>query len=148
MISLPGGWLVEVDYSLFIVARFREERARGAGKLDAIQTAGATAGQAVLFSRVTVIFALIGLMFIGHDIFISLGLEAILVVLATIVASLTLLPEIKDAFGLGRVQVGAITATRELAGGLVMLPSGIILDVLRPYWGIVLSLCMLGSGLG
>ena len=58
-----------------------------------------------------------------------------------------MLPEIKDAFGLGRVQVGAITATRELAGGLVMLPSGIILDVLRPYWGIVLSLCMLGFGL-
>ena len=59
-----------------------------------------------------------------------------------------MLPAIKDAFGLGPVQVGAITATRELAGGLVMLPSGIILDLLRPYWGIVLSLCMLGFGLG
>ena len=61
---------------------------------------------------------------------------------------LVMLPDIQDAFGLSKVQVGAITATREIAGGLVMLPSGIILDILRPYWGVVLSLCMLAFGLG
>ena len=59
-----------------------------------------------------------------------------------------MLPEIEATFGLNKVQVGAITATREIAGGLVMLPSGVILDILRPYWGIVLSLCMLVFGLG
>ena len=89
------GLAVEIDYSLFIVARFREERARGAGKLDAIQTAG----QAVFFSGITVVFALIGLMLIGHDIFISLGLGAILVVLAAIVSSLTLLPALLSLLG-------------------------------------------------
>ena len=93
------GLAVEIDYSLFIVARFREERARGASKLDAIQTAGATAGQAVLFSGVTVLFALVGLMLIGADIFISLGLGAILVVLAAIVSSLTLLPALLSVLG-------------------------------------------------
>ena len=61
---------------------------------------------------------------------------------------LVMLPDIEAAFGLSKTQVGLITGTREIAGGLVMLPSGIILDVLRPYWGIVLSLCMLGFGLG
>ena len=61
---------------------------------------------------------------------------------------LVMLPEIEATFGLNKVQVGAITATREIAGGLVMLPSGVILDILRPYWGIVLSLCMLVFGLG
>jgi RND superfamily putative drug exporter len=93
------GLAVEVDYSLFIVARFREERAQGASKVDAIQTAGATAGQAVLFSGVTVLFALFGLMLIGHDIFISLGLGAILVVLTAIVSSLTLLPALVSILG-------------------------------------------------
>ena len=61
---------------------------------------------------------------------------------------LVMLPEIEATFGLNKVQVGAITATREIAGGIVMLPSGVILDILRPYWGIVLSLCMLVFGLG
>ena len=93
------GLAVEIDYSLFIVARFREERDRGAGKLDAIQIAGATAGQAVLFSGITVLFALIGLMLIGHDIFVSLGLGAILVVLVAIVSSLTLLPALLSLLG-------------------------------------------------
>ena len=93
------GLAVEIDYCLFIVARFREERARGVEKLEAIRRAGATASQAVLFSGITVVLALAGLLMVQHDIFISLGLGAILVVLVAIVASLTLLPAMLSLLG-------------------------------------------------
>ncbi len=93
------GLAVEIDYSLFIVARYREERARGADELEAVQRAGGTAGWAVLFSGLTVMLSLTGLMLIGHDIFVSLGLGAILVVFTGLVASLTLLPALLGLLG-------------------------------------------------
>jgi putative drug exporter of the RND superfamily len=52
------GLAVGIDYSLFIVARYREERANGLDKLDAISHAGATASRAMLFSGLTVMVAL------------------------------------------------------------------------------------------
>ncbi|HEV3472460.1 MAG TPA: MMPL family transporter, partial [Actinomycetota bacterium] len=54
------GLAVGIDYSLFIVSRFREERAGGRPKIDAIGATGATAGRAVLFSGLTVVLALLG----------------------------------------------------------------------------------------
>jgi putative drug exporter of the RND superfamily len=93
------GLAVEIDYSLFIVARFREERAAGKDKHEAIRIAGATASQAVLFSGITVLLALTGLLLIRQDIFVSLGLGAILVVFVAIIASLTLLPAVLSLLG-------------------------------------------------
>ena len=55
------GLAVGIDYALFIVERYREERRRGRAKLDAIEVAGATASRAVFFSGITVILALLGL---------------------------------------------------------------------------------------
>ncbi len=49
------GLAVGIDYSLFIVSRYREERANGLTKIDAIARTGATAGKAVLFSGLTVV---------------------------------------------------------------------------------------------
>jgi RND superfamily putative drug exporter len=93
------GLAVGIDYCLFIIARFREERARGRDKHDAIVQAGATASQAVLFSGITVFLALIALMLVPHDIFVSLGLGAVLVVMVSIAASLTLLPAMLSLLG-------------------------------------------------
>jgi RND superfamily putative drug exporter len=67
------GLAVGIDYSLFIVARYREERARGLEKIDAIARAGGTASRAVLFSGVTVVIALIGMLLVPFNIFIGLG---------------------------------------------------------------------------
>src|SRR5918996_4446805 len=53
------GLAIGIDYSLFIVSRFREERAGGRHKLDAIGATGATAGRAVLFSGLTVVLAIL-----------------------------------------------------------------------------------------
>lgn len=61
---------------------------------------------------------------------------------------LVMLPEVKAAFGLTPIQVGAINSTRELTSGIVMLPGGLLADLMRRYWGWLLALCMAGFGLG
>jgi RND superfamily putative drug exporter len=93
------GLAVGIDYALFIVERYREERRRGRPKLDAIEIAGGTASKAVLFSGLTVVFALLGLFLIPTSIFRSLGLGAILVVIVAVLAMLTLIPAVLSLLG-------------------------------------------------
>jgi RND superfamily putative drug exporter len=93
------GLAVGIDYTLFIVARFREERAKGVAKVDAIARAGATASRAVFFSGLTVVFALLGMLIVPTNIFFSLGLGSILVVLAAILLALTFLPAVLSLVG-------------------------------------------------
>ncbi len=98
MISMIG-LAVGIDYSLFIVSRYREERARGLEKIDAIVRAGSTATRAVFFSGLTVVLALIGMLLLPNTIFRSLGTGAILVVLVAVAASMTLLPAVLSIMG-------------------------------------------------
>jgi RND superfamily putative drug exporter len=93
------GLAVGIDYSLFIVSRFREERAKGLPKLDAIGAVGATASRAVFFSGLTVVLALIGMLIVPNTIFRSLGAGAIFVVVVSVLASLTLLPALLSLLG-------------------------------------------------
>lgn len=86
------GLAVGIDYSLFIIARYREERKKGFEPLDAIVAAGATASRAVFFSGLTVVLALLGMFIMPTTIFRSMATGAALVVLTSIAASLTLLP--------------------------------------------------------
>ena len=93
------GLAVGIDYSLFIVSRYREERRRGLPKLEAIATAGRTASRTVLFSGITVVLSLLGLLIIPLSVFVSVGLGAILVVAVAVLASLTLLPAVLSVMG-------------------------------------------------
>ena len=93
------GLAVGIDYSLFIVSRCREERRAGRALVDAIAVAGATASRAVLFSGLTVVLALVGILIVPTKIFVSLALGAILVVLVAVAAALTLLPAILRLLG-------------------------------------------------
>ncbi len=93
------GLAVGIDYSLFIVSRYREERTRGVEVREAIVIAGGTASRAVLFSGFMVVLALIGLLIVPHTVFFSLGLGAILVVIAAVMAGLTLLPALLIVMG-------------------------------------------------
>jgi RND superfamily putative drug exporter len=93
------GLAVGIDYSLFIVSRYREERLHGFEKLDAISRAGATATRAVFFSGLTVVLALVGLLILPNTLFRALGLGAILVVLVAVLASMTLLPAVLSLLG-------------------------------------------------
>ena len=58
------------------------------------------------------------------------------------------LPEIQDAFGLSAVGVGAILSIRELTSGLISLPGGVVVDLIRRRWGTLLTTCFVASGLG
>jgi uncharacterized membrane protein YdfJ with MMPL/SSD domain len=93
------GLAVGIDYALFVVSRFREERAKGLDKLEAITAAGSTASRAVFFSGVTVVLALVGMFLIPSTIFRSLAVGAILVVLVSVTAALTLLPAVLGLLG-------------------------------------------------
>ena len=98
MVSMMG-LATGIDYSLFIISRFREERARGRDKLDAIAVTGGTASRAVLFSGLTVVLALLGLLIVPTNIFASLAIGAILVVSMSVIAALTLLPAVLSLLG-------------------------------------------------
>ena len=93
------GLAVGIDYSLLIVSRFREEMNRGLDTRDAVERAGDTAGRTVLFSGTTVVLALLGMLIIPVSFFQSLGLGAILAVLAALAATLTLLPAVLSLLG-------------------------------------------------
>jgi len=98
MISMIG-LAVGIDYTLFIIERMREERRKGADKIDAIVTAGNTASRAVLFSGLTVIVALAGLFVVPANIFQAISVGAILVVLAAVGIALTVLPAVLSLLG-------------------------------------------------
>jgi len=59
-----------------------------------------------------------------------------------------LVPEIQHTFGLNGVGVGGIQAVRELTSGLITLPGGVVVGMLRKWWGWLLGVCIGASGLG
>ena len=93
------GLALGIDYSLFVVSRFREERRHGHEKLDAITTVGSTASRAVLFSGSAFVLAMVGMVLVPDTILRSLATGAILVGMVTVVAALTLLPAVLSLLG-------------------------------------------------
>ena len=59
-----------------------------------------------------------------------------------------MLPEVVATFGLNGLQVGAISATREVISGVIALPGGVVTDMVRRHWGLVLAGCMGLFGVG
>ena len=102
MIGLADG----IDYTLFIVSRYREEREGGLGIVDAITRAGDTASKAVLFSGGTVIVSLLGMLVVPWNLMTSMA-GAIAVVLVSVLMTLTLLPAVLSLLG-DRINFGKI----------------------------------------
>lgn len=123
------GLAVGIDYSLFILSRYREERAKGLSEADAVDKAWATAGRAVVFSGITVVFALLGMLLIPERVFQAFGVGSILVVLVAVFTSLTLLPAMVGIMG---DKVNAVKAP--LIPTLVMF--GIGVAIVGFMWGI------------
>ena len=98
MISAMG-LALGIDYALFILSRFREERGRGLEKVDAIVASGATASRAVLFSGMAFVLAMCGMLLVPDTILRSLALGAILVGIVSVLAALTLLPAVLSLLG-------------------------------------------------
>ena len=155
MITMMG-LAVGIDYSLFIISRYREERKKGLDKVEAIAVTSRTANKAIFFSGMTVVLALVGLLVFPLSIFKSMGLGSILVVVTAIVASMTLLPAIISLLG-DRVNKGHLPFTNrekkdhaeKVTGfwaGLVkivthkplvsmVVVAGVLIMTLTPYFG-------------
>src|SRR5215218_3161426 len=93
------GLALGIDYSLFVLSRFREERGRGRGRGPAIAAVGATASRAVLFSGIAFTLAMVGLLLVPSTIMRSLAAGAIAAAVVSVAAALTLLPALLSVLG-------------------------------------------------
>src|SRR5207248_8257154 len=90
---------VSIDYSLFIVNRFRDELARGESRQQAVVTTMATAGRAITFSRLTVAVGLSAMLFFQGTFLASMGAAGAIVVAVAVVYALTFLPALMSILG-------------------------------------------------
>jgi putative drug exporter of the RND superfamily len=93
------GLALGIDYSLFVVSRYREERGHGREEHAAIAAAGATASRAVLFSGSVFVIALTGMLLVPSNVMKSLAVGAIAVGIVSVLAALTLLPALLGKLG-------------------------------------------------
>jgi RND superfamily putative drug exporter len=98
-VVLLVGMAVGIDYSLFYLRREREERAAGASQAEALRTAAATSGRAIVVSGLTVMISLAGLFLTGIDVFTGIAIGTILVVGVAVIGSLTALPALLSLLG-------------------------------------------------
>jgi uncharacterized membrane protein YdfJ with MMPL/SSD domain len=123
------GLALGIDYSLFVVSRYREERSRGVEQMDAIALSGLTASRAVLFSGTVFVVAMLGMLVVPSSIMRSLAVGAILVGIVSVIAALTLLPAALGLLGdkvnalkipfLGRRILESSAAEGRFWGGIV-----------------------------
>ncbi len=90
---------ISIDYSLFMVRRFRDELAEGRSVRDAVGWTISTAGEAILFSGLIVMIGFFGLFLIGVPMMTSLGIGGAAVVGVAVLAALTLLPSLLGVLG-------------------------------------------------
>ena len=116
------GLAVAVDYSLFMITRFRVERRAGRDRAKAIEVSSSTAGRAVFFSGLAVMISLAGLITLGVSLFTSMAIGTISVVFVSVVGSLTFLPATLSILG-DRVNLGRPAAwLPRLAAALPIAP--------------------------
>jgi RND superfamily putative drug exporter len=90
---------VAIDYSLLVLTRWREERARGAGREEAVVVAMRAAGRSVVFSGLTVAVALLALVVLRVPFLSSIGYAGVLVPLVSTAVAVTLLPVLLVTIG-------------------------------------------------
>ena len=112
------GLAVAVDYSLFMITRFRTERRRRE-KLAAIEVSSSTAGRAVFFSGLAVMISIAGLFLLDDPLFRSMAIGTISVVFISVVGSLTFLPAVLAILdrNVNRLRVPLLGRDREEGSG-------------------------------
>src|SRR5213076_2305339 len=88
---------VGIDYSLFVVTRYRAEVRGGLDRNEAVEMAVDTAGRTVMFAAITVVIALLGLLLLGLNFMQGVALGAATAVLATMFAALTIIPALMSS---------------------------------------------------
>ena len=102
------GLAVAVDYSLFMITRYRVERRGGRDRATSIEVSSSTAGRAVFFSGLAVMISLAGLITLGVSLFTSMAIGTISVVLVSVIGSLTFMPATLSILG-DRVNLGRLS---------------------------------------
>ncbi len=116
------GLAVAIDYSLFMITRFRVERRRGRSRAGAIEASSSTSGRAVFFSGLAVMVSLASLVTLGINFFTSMAVATVSVVFVSVAGSLTFLPATLSILG-DRVNLGrASTWLPRLAAALPLGP--------------------------
>ncbi|MFN2468654.1 MAG: MMPL family transporter [Gaiellaceae bacterium] len=141
------GLALGIDYALFVVSRYREERHNANEKLDAIAIAGATASRAVFFCGVAFVLAMFGMVLVPDTILRSLATGAILVGFVSVAAALTLLPAVLSLLGdrVNRLRVPVVgRRVAESAGGEGRFWSAVARLVMRrPLVSVLASVALL-----
>jgi RND superfamily putative drug exporter len=135
-----------IDYSLFTVARYREELDRGLAPREALVRAVGRAGRVVAFSGLSVAIGLSGLMFFWGSYLMAMGIGGALVVALAVLFALTFLPALLAVLGT-RIDAGRLPFRNppsesgfwhRLAGGVMRRP----LRVLVPTLAVLLTLSL------
>jgi len=149
---------VAIDYSLLLVSRWREERAKGRSNDEAVVVAVQTAGRAVLASGVTVAISLLALLVVPVPFLRSMGLGGMLIPLVSVAVVLTLLPALLSKVGprvdWPRIRHDAVAARgwsawarlivrrRWIAAGVAVIALGL---VITPVFGLKIGQSGTGS---
>ncbi len=114
------GLATGIDYALFVISRYRRERAAGSSKEDSLRIASGTSGKAVLFAGATVVLAIGGMFLVDDVIFSSLALASIVVVIMAVIVSMTLLPALVALLGdnINRLRVPFLGSGTGEGGGI------------------------------
>ena len=148
------GLAVGIDYSLFVLSRYREERQKGYDKYESISIAGATANRAVLFSGGTVVLALTGMLLLPEIFFQAFGAGAIMVVFVAVITCLTLLPAMIGILGdrINNVKVPPIPTVVLFSIGVFLIPgrteAGRIMGVAALVIGVLILTALIQRFLG
>ncbi|MEV7414889.1 MMPL family transporter [Streptomyces sp. NPDC089919] len=142
------GIAVGVDYSLFYIRRFREERALGHDARAAVAAAAATSGRSVVVSGLTVMVSLAGLYLSGNGIFLGMATATIIVVAVAVLGSVTVLPALLSLLG-DRIEKGRVPflrrAGRERPAGGRLWGAALGTVLRRPVLSLVLCAGALGA---
>jgi len=109
---------VGIDYALFIVSRYRDERAAGRSNAAALSSAMASSGTAVLVAGGTVVLALTALLLTGVTFLASIGISTAIIVLFAVASALTLLPALLTLLG-DRIDAGRLRRHRRAPKAVV-----------------------------
>ncbi|MFJ3532288.1 MULTISPECIES: MMPL family transporter [unclassified Streptomyces] len=142
------GIAVGIDYALFIVSRYRSERAEGYDAKEAAARANGTAGSAVVFAGVTVVIALAGLAVVNLPMLTAMGLAAAGAVVVSVLVAVTLVPALLGFAGervLGRAgRKSARTPAQSAAPKAAIGHRWIAFVLRRPVRVLVLAVVALG----
>jgi uncharacterized membrane protein YdfJ with MMPL/SSD domain len=136
---------VGIDYSLFLVMRYRSERAEGRETNEAIAKAVATSGTAIVFAGSTVVLALITLLVAGIPLVTSLGYASAVAVITAVLGAISLLPAVLAVIGnhIDSLRVPTISLPFTIGGGAGLWGAWARFVVTRPWACIALALGIL-----